>query len=289
MENKYGFENLQNVLSLMHKAGNKKVLNLKNGRDMGVPDHHLMVYVNLMKKLYEASDAFGKAYFAVPRIEADVKATLGPIREAWHEMLACSSDSIVVVEPIEEDLVVLGTYASKFVSSEVNFELKEKWSCAKAPAPTTPVEFQKSVETLVGVRVDGTARLTPEERDYTNDANGIVNNIRSASRKLKDLNSEISGLKAEREAVEELPVKAYIAKVIAKKEAELKELQESIDKMNGRLAEVRAMTPEQYVAKRDEEKKAEVERRRTERRNARKEKKSQAPEGTEGTKEPETK
>lgn len=249
----YNFEILAGALTQNHRAGNARVLTAKLASDYGVSATDYELYANMMTALYDSAVAYEESYYAVPRDQAAIKSAKAALKRAWQDLLKCGNSEGVKLKAEEDDVGKIASYASKFVASEANFDLEEKWTAAKTTANTTPKAFQKSVETLIGIRITETPRLSDDERDYYAGANQAVSRVKTAQRNVDELNKEINRRKAELETVTDEPVRAYIQKIIDGLKAEHEKAKDECEKANAALAKIHDETPEQYVERIEKE------------------------------------
>ncbi|MDD6728991.1 MAG: hypothetical protein PUE08_07220 [Eubacteriales bacterium] len=213
----YLIDAMYRPLMAMRALGNPKAIDSRFACDNGCTEEHYRAYYQQVLYLYKAASMFS---FANNMTQSQICEIGG--RDAWEKMkkplrnrvykawkmlleyseeldvsnkLHCNPDDVCSVvgwvEVFDKPKNRKGSIISEYYHLGVDFP---KGMPRKVLTTQTFENFQKKVETLLGIRLEEAAMLTVDERNYLREEKRLINRINSNKKEINRLEEKIKNL-----------------------------------------------------------------------------------------------
>lgn len=251
----YNINAIRPALVRMRENGNRGVISKSLCNELGITENYFTWYKASLEKLFEAVCAYCRLKNSPTATKADVDAALEAIYPLWKDMLSTAEKDKFTKElrVTEHDISNLVSFCQIFVNdkNDLSRGTDDNFVTHKVWAVQPLKQFQKRVETDLGIRIAQIEVLSDTERDFLRAEGKILSKWKKAERRIADLSANKEKLMAL-----SAKVKGAEAKGIFK--AQIEEIDESIKVLNEKIEGCKKAHYELLNPETKEEKSAEV-------------------------------
>lgn len=263
MANNYNINEMRSVLIAARNKGNKRPISESFAKDCGVSATYFKAYIADMDKLYTAVAAYCRLKNSPRQDDAGLAEKFEEVRASWQKFTECgeATEFSRELRISEHDVSNLVGFCQGFMQDSNNVNFEEKFVAKRVWAVNTFQQFQKFVETDMGIRIANVEVLTDEERDFLTKENHALSTIASITAVIKEAEDKLSRLNAAATNAKSDELKAYLKAEIDKLSADVDTARENLRNAQNALADLYADDTEvevpEEVAKAESEAKEE--------------------------------
>lgn len=230
----YNINYMRAAFAHMHDTGNRGVITKKVCTDLGISTTYFDWYKESLKNLFEVVATYCRLKNSPTAAAADVNAAYEAIFPVWKEMLSTAEADKFTRElrVTEHDISNLVSFCQTFVNdaNDASLGRDEGFVAHKVWSVQTAKDFQKRVETDIGIRIAQVEVLSDAERDFLKAERKILSKWRKAEGRISDINAEIEKLNSLMAKAKGDEVKDLLNGQIGGLKKALKEQEDKIEK-----------------------------------------------------------
>lgn len=263
----YNINAIRPALVKMRENGNRTIISKKLCSELGISENYYRWYKDGVEKLFEAVCSYCRLKNSPNAKPAEVTAAHEAIYPLWKDMLSTAERDKLKRElrVTEHDVSNLVSFCQVFVDDKNDTSRgKDETFAAHKVWATMPIkQFQKKVETDLGIRIAQVEVLSDDERDFLRAERKILMGWSKAERRIGEIAANKERLVALKTKLKGDEAKALLDEQIADMDAQVAALNQKIEDfkkkhetlLNPPQAEVAADEPK---PKKQKAKKAEV-------------------------------
>lgn len=216
----------------MRESGNRGAITKKVCEELGISETYFTWYKNSVEKLFNAVCNYCRLKNSpnVPKEELDN--AMQPIYDHWKNLLSnAEKDKFDTdLRVTEHDISNLVGFCQIFVNdrNDVSRGTDKEFQALKVWATTPLIQFQKKVETDLGIRIAQVEVMSDADRDFLRAERKILTKWRKAERRIKDLEAQKDALSKVMATAKEAEMKTYL-------EEQIKAIDEQIEGLNKKV------------------------------------------------------
>lgn len=238
----YNINAMREVLLAARKDGNRKMITAKFCAEHNVAEGYFTMFRNTIQELYEVTSNYCRLKNSQGVAEETLKEAHDKIYPLWKSLLETAEKDKLKkdLHCTEHDISNLVSFCQKFTSDR-NDESRgtDKEFCAQKVWAIQPIaQFQKFIETDLGIRIEKIEVLSDEQRDYLRAEGKILRQWGKAEKRIRSYEAQIDLNTKEIKKAKTDEMKNYfkeqnanLKKKIAEAEAKIVESQTAYDKL----------------------------------------------------------